>query len=232
MFDEEFELQAFPFDNQDCTVSVLLHTRAFRLTYRRNPTRESTFEESKVMLTEVCPRPLASGQPASLTARWLMQWDTQPPEDEQIDDPKQNHYNVYIRLKRRPKYYATHVMVPIGLFSFMTWLAYTLPAEESGDRLSVGLTLMLTLVAFKFSVTSDLPRLPYATHLDNYIFLNLVMQIIIIVHIGITGYTRRKELAGLGEAWGCGADCDEQFAMTTFFIACAIQLSCKSRRYF
>ena len=64
MFDEEFELQAFPFDNQDCTVSVLLHTRAFRLTYRRNPTRESTFEESKVMLTEVCSRPLASGQPA------------------------------------------------------------------------------------------------------------------------------------------------------------------------
>ena len=53
MFDEEFELQAFPFDNQDCTVSVLLHTRAFRLTYRRNPVRESTFEESKVMLTEV-----------------------------------------------------------------------------------------------------------------------------------------------------------------------------------
>ena len=64
VFDEEFELQAFPFDNQDCTVSVLLHTRAFRLTYRRNPTRESTFEESKVMLTEVCSRPLASGQPA------------------------------------------------------------------------------------------------------------------------------------------------------------------------
>ena len=160
-----------------------------------------------------------------------MQWDTQPPEDEQIDDPKQNHYNVYIRLKRRPKYYATHVMVPIGLFSFMTWLAYTLPAEESGDRLSVGLTLMLTLVAFKFSVTSDLPRLPYATHLDNYIFLNLVMQIIIIVHIGITGYTRRTELAGLGEAWGCDSDCDEQFAMVTFFIACAIQLSCKSRRH-
>ena len=54
------------------------------------------------------------------------------------------------------------------------------------------------------------------------------MQIIIIVHICITGYTRRKELAGLGEAWGCGADCDEQFAMATFFIACAIQLSCKS----
>ena len=67
------------------------------------------------------------------------------------------------------------------------------------------------------------------------------MQIIIIVLIGITGYTRRTELAGLGarasgsgsdgEAWGCGADCDEQFAMATFFIACAIQLSCKSRRH-
>ena len=57
------------------------------------------------------------------------------------------------------------------------------------------------------------------------------MQIIIIVHIGITGYQRRTEYAGLGEAWGCGDDCDEQFAMATFFIACAIQLSCKSRRH-
>ena len=53
MFDEEFDRQALPLENLDCTVSVLLHTRAFRLTYRRNPVRESTFDESKVRLAEV-----------------------------------------------------------------------------------------------------------------------------------------------------------------------------------
>jgi len=54
-------------------------------------------------------------------------------------------------------------------------------------KLGVGLTMVLTSVAFKFAMAADLPRLPYATHMDNYIMANMLMQLIVCFHVGVAG---------------------------------------------
>ena len=206
-FDESYELQDFPFDCQDCTVSVLLHSRTHRLVYKRNPDskRKSSFDHSMVTLAE---------------------WETHDPDDEEILNPKGNSFNIYIRLKRKPNFIIGHLMFPIGLFSTTTWLAYACPAGADGvsSRLGVGLTMVLTSVAFKFAMAQDLPRLPYATHMDNYIMANMLMQLVVCFHVGVAG---RMEVSSYA---------DDVFALTSFLVAMMVQICfavsslCKAKR--
>ena len=193
-FDEQYELQDFPFDCQDCTVSVMLHTRAYRLVYKRNPVRPSSFDHTTVTLAE---------------------WETHEPHDEEIPNPKENRqssFNMYMRLRRKPNFIVSHLMFPIGLFSTTTWLAYTCPAEQVGSRLGVGLTMVLTSVAFKFAMAQDLPRLPYATHVDKYIMANMLLQIVVCFHVGVAG---RIEVSNYA---------DDAFASASFIAAMAVQI--------
>ena len=53
---------------------------------------------------------------------------------------------------------------------FLTFSSFAVKATETGDRLSVTVTLLLTSVAFKFVVSQNLPTISYLTVLVSYIF--------------------------------------------------------------
>jgi hypothetical protein len=47
-------------------------------------------------------------------------------------------------------------------------LSVGIPTAETADRLQVSLALVLTLVAFKFVIMSNVPKVSYLTYLDKY----------------------------------------------------------------
>ena len=50
----------------------------------------------------------------------------------------------------------------------MTGGIFVIDPDEKADRLTLTATIFLVLIAYKFSIASTLPRVPYHTELDRY----------------------------------------------------------------
>merc|ERR1711865_663195 len=50
-------------------------------------------------------------------------------------------------------------------------MAYEIPPDKLADRASIVLTLFLTVVAFKFAISTEIPRLAYLSIMDRFILL-------------------------------------------------------------
>ena len=77
-------------------------------------------------------------------------------------------------MNRNAHYYlfnfATVVFIVVWLFSF----SIAIDRSDFGSRGSYSVTLLLTLVAFKLSVVSLVPRISYSTWLDKYLIIAFV----------------------------------------------------------
>eukprot|EP01043_Picozoa_sp_COSAG02_P013301 COSAG02_NODE_529_length_20702_cov_43.720555_19_plen_418_part_00 len=67
------------------------------------------------------------------------------------------------------------VVIPAFMLVVAGGSIVLIPAEEIGDRVATLLSLMLTMVALKFSVADKLPVVPYLTKLDIELFLGLAV---------------------------------------------------------
>ncbi|MBP9191289.1 MAG: hypothetical protein KBF96_01935 [Ignavibacteria bacterium] len=74
-----------------------------------------------------------------------------------------------INAKRESGYYLLIFMIPLGLIIMMSLLAFWLPGNLSASQITVGTTSMLTLIAYRFIVTSELPKISYMTRMDIFI---------------------------------------------------------------
>ena len=64
---------------------------------------------------------------------------------------------------------------------YTAWLsAFVVERAQVADRLSVTVTLMLSAVAFRFVVSSMLPKVSYLTWMDYYILTGFVALILLI----------------------------------------------------
>lgn len=77
-----------------------------------------------------------------------------------------------VLLKRKPQYHVFNTMAPLTMITLCYSLMYTLSRDgeplETSDRLSIGVTLLLTSVAYKLAVQSSIPVVSYATSMDVY----------------------------------------------------------------
>ncbi|XP_071946487.1 neuronal acetylcholine receptor subunit alpha-9-like [Antedon mediterranea] len=63
---------------------------------------------------------------------------------------------MYLRLRRRYEFYLSNIMLPCVLLSFMSTLVYLLP-PDCGEKISYGMTLVLSLLVFQQFIAESLP---------------------------------------------------------------------------
>jgi hypothetical protein len=87
---------------------------------------------------------------------------------------------------RNAQYYVIKVLLPLFLIVMMSWAVFWIEPSESGPQFSIAVTSMLTLIAYRFAVEANTPKLPYLTRLDAFIlaatllvFLSLIEVIIV-----------------------------------------------------
>ncbi|RLN88942.1 hypothetical protein BBJ28_00023414 [Nothophytophthora sp. Chile5] len=88
-------------------------------------------------------------------------------------------------LERRPGYYMTNVAIPAGIITYLCFISYAPLSDgtlmDTGDRVQIVLTLLLTAVTFKNQVASLTPQISYFTTLDKYVFFCFIIACVVAI---------------------------------------------------
>ncbi|CAC5417404.1 unnamed protein product [Mytilus coruscus] len=122
----------FPFDSHSC--KLLLSGFGYHDTLRLLPISATT-ENSHLILSQ--------------------QWELESTSVE-VDLEHQSSFEVVINFKRKPVYYTVLVFTPTAVLALLNPLIFLLPIE-CGERLSFGMTILLSYMVFLTLVSDKIP---------------------------------------------------------------------------
>ena len=196
-FSEEMELDDFPCDEQDLTMSLAFNVRTSGMMPLRIVTSPS--------LETHMPRHYVDGKKWALRPTVAVE----PTETGHIASRRFPGLDMRMRVRRNPKFYLLNLGLPMAAFVPMAALQFCVPRDFIAERLGVSLAIVLTAIAHKYSMTALVPPVSTLTVLDWYVLLSLSIICIITLQGGLIGamesyYCRRQTV------FGVAADSGEQ----------------------
>ena len=91
------------------------------------------------------------------------------------------------KAERLRGYYLMKILLPLLLIVSMSFLVYWIPLSLTNTRISVSVTAMLTLIAYRFMIGGLLPNVSYMTRLDNFVMLSTVLVFVSLLLASVTG---------------------------------------------
>jgi hypothetical protein len=89
--------------------------------------------------------------------------------------------DIVLRAKRDSGYYTWQQILPMILVIMMTWIVFWIPCEFVPPRVGLAATAVLTLIAYRFAMSSVLPPIAYLTRMDLF-----VVGASVLVFLGLT----------------------------------------------
>ena len=181
---ERFELDEFPFDAQFLNLKIRINSDRF-------------------YLCSHCPRWLSSrsvtdGESASSSKRSLFHlnitdsieavWHLESPV---IDFRAQKgryripFHLIRLRVVRNPSFYIMNGVLPLFLVVSCSFAQVAIKEEDAADKLEFVVTILLTVAAFQFAFSSDLPQTSETTHIDVYIICAYLILSSMVAHIAL-----------------------------------------------
>ena len=84
-------------------------------------------------------------------------------------------------VRRKPGYFVRNYIVVIFLLTTSGFTTFFSRPDDFGTRVGINFTVLLSVVAFKYSGGGNIPQVPYSTILDSYINLNFYIVLFIAV---------------------------------------------------
>ncbi len=102
--------------------------------------------------------------------------------------------------KRHVEYYLKKVIMPLLLIVMMSWVVFWIDPENAGTQIGVATTSILTLIAYRFAIDTHVPKVPYSTRLDDFIFMSTLIVFSALLQVVVTsmlaqcdkGHTARR----------------------------------------
>lgn len=91
--------------------------------------------------------------------------------------------------RRHLGFYIGKAFVSVAIIVFMSWVVFWLGPEHVGPRLSVAVTSMLTLVAYRFLLGQSLPPVSYLTRLDYFLLGSTILVFVALIQVAMTSAT-------------------------------------------
>ena len=79
----------------------------------------------------------------------------------------------------------------MGSMSSGALATFAIDPGEFANRAQLVLVLLLNAVAYKFAVSSDLPKVPYSTTFDTYLDASIVFLLVVYLESAIVGWPTR-----------------------------------------
>lgn len=157
-FMEFMELNEFPFDNQDLTVTV---------TTDRDQSELELIEDPK----ERCSLNVDSfvDEQEWKIHRNLNVWNKIRTDSLKNSKLKHPSLSAAARTSRKPQFFIWNVFLVMCLICSLSFTTFAVQLNLPQNRLQLTFILLLTTISFKFIVNQSLPMIAYLTFLDKYI---------------------------------------------------------------
>lgn len=188
-FTQPLRLQSFPFDRQTFRVQLVAV---------RYQTDEVKFVPDQRWVHEGLQR--AGGISSSITLPdWTIEkWELKPLEYALAPTLQYSGYAFEFTASRNVEHYILKVLLPLVLIVMMSWSVFWIDPVNASSQVSIAMTSMLTLIAYRFAIDSQLPVLPYMTRLDAFILTSTLLvffSLIEVVATIILDNTQKKKRA-------------------------------------
>ena len=176
-FTQPLRLQSFPFDRQTFRVQLVA------VRYQSN---EVMFVPDKVWIQDGLKG--AGGISPSVTLPdWTIEkWELKPLVYALAPRHQYSSYAFDFTASRNVQHYILKVILPLILIVIMSWSVFWIDPVHSNSQISIAVTSMLTLIAYRFAVDTQLPRLPYMTRLDAFILTSTLLVFFSLIEVLIT----------------------------------------------
>ena len=91
------------------------------------------------------------------------------------------------------EYFVVKIILPLILIVAMSWIVFWIDPKESGIQISVAITTMLTLIADRFAVGAELPKVSYLTRLDFFILSGTILVFASLIEVIVTSTIAQQE---------------------------------------
>ena len=88
--------------------------------------------------------------------------------------------------QRHLGFYVGKAFVSVAIIVFMSWVVFWISPAQVGPRLSVAVTSMLTLIAYRFLLGQVLPPVSYLTRLDYFLLGSTFIVFVTLVQVALT----------------------------------------------
>ena len=196
-FSQPLDLRKFPFDTQWITVTVA-------------PAGYGSAEVTPI------PGSMSGIADEFSVADWrILEWritaDVIIPGPEGVRDPG---VELLLVAERLPGYYWIKVIAPLILIVAMSWAVFWIDPKELGTKISITITAMLTLIAYRFAIGASLPHISYLTRMDWFILFSTILVYTSLVAVIVTAAYARKGNSTLAMR----IDCASRWGFPLFFV--------------
>ena len=176
-FKDVLKVNNFPFDYQDLSLTLTSQYRAGKLTFVKDWEKDDNIRTEYFYPTQ--------------------EWELKPhviTEQKTLGVKEGSSSNIYpqyiirMNVMRKYKFYIYNVFLILFLITALTFSSFAVEASARGARILIPITLLLTSVAFKYNVQQYVPRVPYLTLVDKYIFWSMIFQFFMAVRNAVSGF--------------------------------------------
>ena len=187
-FSEPLRLQSFPFDRQTFRIQLVA------VRYQAN---EVMFVPDEVWIRDGLKE--AAGISPSITLPdWTIEkWEVKPLMYVLAPHLQYSSYAFEFTASRNVEHYILKVILPLVLIVIMSWAVFWIDPINASSQVSIAMTSMLTLIAYRFAIDSQLPMLPYMTRLDAFILTSTLLVFFSLIEVVVTimlDNTQKKKL--------------------------------------
>ncbi|MDP8262442.1 MAG: hypothetical protein P9M13_03965 [Candidatus Ancaeobacter aquaticus] len=175
-FSQPLDLRDFPFDEQ---------TLNFTFVIAGVSPQEVEFSKSEVL-------GFGKAEHFSVPDWDVVGWDCQTKPWSPIKGRELSTITFSLILKRHSEHYIYKIVIPLIFIVIMSWIVFWIDPKEVATNVASATTCFLTLIAYRFMISTYLPEIPYFTRLDALVFGGTILVFTSLIQTIAMSYLFRK----------------------------------------
>mmetsp|Transcript_4128 Transcript_4128/g.7719 ORF Transcript_4128/g.7719 Transcript_4128/m.7719 type:complete len:402 (-) Transcript_4128:90-1295(-) len=184
-FSEQMELFDFPFDAQDLTFTLSSAIPADKIVMRE--LQPSIGKDQHRQTSAIQNRNFAESNVYKLADNLRFKEEISD-TSESTSGVKRPMLAMSMKIQRKPAFHIFNTIVPMMFIVATSLGSFVVPRDETADRLSVSLTILLTTVAFKLQIGDSLPQISYLTLIDEFILSSIAFVILVVLSNAVVSF--------------------------------------------
>jgi len=176
-FTQPLRLQSFPFDRQTFRVQLVA------VRYQAN---EVMFIPDQVWIHDGLRGAGGISQSVTLPDWTIEKWQLKPLVYALAPRHEYSSYAFEFTASRNVEHYLLKVILPLVLIVISSWAVFWIDPINASSQVSIAMTSMLTLIAYRFAIDSQLPLLPYMTRLDVFVLVSTLLVFFSLIEVVVT----------------------------------------------